>query len=154
MSIHQGCDDEPAVNKCSDDTVVKMDNDSNGINSSQDDTDHKVATTANSDSIEIVDNKTNGQNESNINGHDTHTEENDVKDDDIHQQDLNGHFIDDETGIEWGYEIAIIGTDLDERGNYKPLVDYSVDDETRKFKTYEEAELAWLKKLIKIVKNK
>ena len=62
-------------------------------------------------------------------------------------------FIDDETGIEWDYEIAIIGTDLDERGNYKPLVDYSTDDETRKFKTYEEAELACLQKLIEIVKN-
>jgi hypothetical protein len=63
-------------------------------------------------------------------------------------------FIDDEIGIEWDYEIAIIGTDLDERGNYKPLVDYSTDDETRKFKTYEEAELACLIKLIEIVKNK
>ena len=62
-------------------------------------------------------------------------------------------FIDDETGIEWDYEIAIIGTDLDERGNYKPLVDYSTDDETRKFKTYEEAELACLQKLIEIVKG-
>ena len=59
-------------------------------------------------------------------------------------------FIDDETGIEWDYEIAIIGTDSDENGNYKPLVDYSVDDETRKFKTYEEAELACLIKLIEI----
>ena len=59
-------------------------------------------------------------------------------------------FIDDETGIEWDYEIAIIGTDLDEKGNYEPLVDYSVDDETRKFKTYEEAELACLIKLIEI----
>ena len=63
-------------------------------------------------------------------------------------------FIDDETGIEWDYEIAIIGTDLDEKGNYKPLVDYSVDDETRKFKTYEEAELGCLLKLIEIVKEK
>ncbi len=63
-------------------------------------------------------------------------------------------FIDDEIGIEWDYEIAIIGTDLDERGNYKPLVDYSTDDETRKFKTYEEAELACLKELIEIVKQK
>ena len=63
-------------------------------------------------------------------------------------------FIDDETGIEWDYEIAIIGTDLDEKGNYEPLVDYSVDDETRKFKTYEEAELGCLIKLIEIVKNK
>ena len=62
-------------------------------------------------------------------------------------------FIDDETGIEWDYEIAIIGTDLDERGTYKPLVDYSTDDEARKFKTYEEAELACLIKLIEIVKN-
>jgi len=62
-------------------------------------------------------------------------------------------FIDDETGIEWDYEIAIIGTDLDERGNYKPLVAYSTDDETRKFKTYEEAELACLIKLIEIVKQ-
>lgn len=63
-------------------------------------------------------------------------------------------FIDDETGIEWDYEIAIIGTDVDEKGNYKPIVDYSTDDETRKFKTYEEAELACLRKLIEIVKNK
>ena len=62
-------------------------------------------------------------------------------------------FIDDEAGIEWDYEIVIIGTDLDERGNYKPLVDYSTDDETRKFKTYEEAELACLRKLIEIVKS-
>ena len=60
-------------------------------------------------------------------------------------------FIDDKTGIEWDYEIAIIGTDLDEKGNYKPLVDYSVDDETRKFKTHEEAELGCLIKLIEIV---
>jgi hypothetical protein len=63
-------------------------------------------------------------------------------------------FIDDETGIEWDYEIAIIGTDLDEKGNYEPIVAYSTDDETRKFKTYEEAELACLKKLIEIVKQK
>ena len=63
-------------------------------------------------------------------------------------------FIDDKTGIEWDYEIAIIGTDLDEKGNYKPLVDYSTDDETRKFKTYEEAELACLIKLIELVKTK
>lgn len=62
-------------------------------------------------------------------------------------------FIEDETGIEWDYEIAIIGTDIDERGNYKPLIDYSTDDETRKFKTYEEAELACLRKLIELVKN-
>ena len=63
-------------------------------------------------------------------------------------------FIDDKTGIEWDYEIAIIGTDLDEKGNYKPLVDYSTDDEIRKFKTYEEAELACLIKLIELVKTK
>jgi hypothetical protein len=63
-------------------------------------------------------------------------------------------FIDDEIGIEWDYEIAKIGTDLDENGHYKPLVDYSIDDEDRKFNTYEEAELACLDKLIKIVENK
>lgn len=62
-------------------------------------------------------------------------------------------FLDDELGIEWDYEIAIIGTDIDENGNYKALVDYSIDDEDRKFKTYEETELACLKKLIEIVKN-
>jgi hypothetical protein len=63
-------------------------------------------------------------------------------------------FIDDKTGIEWDYEIAVIGTDLDENGNYKPLVDYSIDDENRKFKTYEEAELECLKKLIEILNTK
>ena len=62
-------------------------------------------------------------------------------------------FIDDELGVEWDYEIAVIGTDVDEKGNYKPLVDYSVDDKSRKFKTYEEAELACLCKLIQIVKD-
>jgi hypothetical protein len=63
-------------------------------------------------------------------------------------------FIDDETGIEWDYEIALIGTDLDENGHYKPLIDYSTDDESRKFKTYEKAETACLDKLIEIVKKK
>ena len=63
-------------------------------------------------------------------------------------------FIDDITGIEWDYEIATIGTDLDESGNYIPLVDYSIDDETRKFKTYEEAESACIDKLIEIIKKK
>jgi hypothetical protein len=60
-------------------------------------------------------------------------------------------FVDDETGIEWDYEIALIGTDLDEYGHYKPLIDYSTDDESRKFKTYEEAELACLINLIQLV---
>lgn len=63
-------------------------------------------------------------------------------------------FIDHNLGIEWDYEIAIIGTDLDEDGNYTPLVEYSTNDENRKFKTYEDAELACLRKLIQIVKNK
>jgi len=63
-------------------------------------------------------------------------------------------FIDDVTGIEWDYEIDFIGVDVDENGNYKPLVDYSIDDETRKFKTYKEAESACIDKLIEIVKNK
>lgn len=62
-------------------------------------------------------------------------------------------FIDDELGIEWDYSISIIGTDADEKGNYYPLVDYSIDDETRKFKTHEEAELACLRKIIQIAKG-
>ena len=49
--------------------------------------------------------------------------------------------------------IAIIGTDADENGNYNPLVDYTIDDETRKFKTHEEAELACLRKIIQIAKG-
>jgi hypothetical protein len=70
------------------------------------------------------------------------------------KHDLRGSimdFIDDETGIEWDYEIALIGTDLDENGHYKPLIDYSTDDESRKFKTYEEAELGCLINLIQLV---
>ena len=62
-------------------------------------------------------------------------------------------FIDDKLGIEWDYMIAIIGTDADENGNYNPLVDYTIDDETRKFKTHEEAELACLRKIIQIAKG-
>ena len=62
--------------------------------------------------------------------------------------------IDQRIGIKWDYEISIIGSNkLDENGNYKVLVDYSIDDETREFKTYEEAELAGLQKLIQIVKD-
>ena len=90
MSI-QGCDDEPTEIKCTDDIIVKIDNDStNGNNSSQLDTDDKVKTAENSDIIKIVE-MTNGH----VN--DTNIEVNVLKDDDIHQQDLNGHFIDDET---------------------------------------------------------
>jgi hypothetical protein len=48
-------------------------------------------------------------------------------------------FLDDETGIEWDFEIVLIGTDLDEKGNYTPLVSYSMDDNLRKFKSYEDA---------------
>jgi hypothetical protein len=63
-------------------------------------------------------------------------------------------FIDEfPSAIEWDYEIALIGTDLDEYGHYKALVSYSIDDESRKFKTYEEAELACLIKLIELVKE-
>lgn len=62
-------------------------------------------------------------------------------------------FIDDETGIEWDYSIHKIGTDVDENGNWIPLVDYSTNDPQRKFKTYENAQLACLQKLIEICKN-
>lgn len=63
-------------------------------------------------------------------------------------------FIDDETGVEWDYEIATIGVDLDENGKYQALVEYSIDDNTRKFKTYEEAQTACLTNLIQIVETK
>jgi len=63
-------------------------------------------------------------------------------------------FIDDVTGIEWDYSIAIIGTDIDEKGEYVPLIDYSIDDPNRKYGTYEKSELACLIKLIEICKNK
>lgn len=62
-------------------------------------------------------------------------------------------FIDDVTGIEWDYSIAIIGTDLDDKGNYVPVIDYSIDDPNRKYETYEEAELSCLIKLIEITKS-
>lgn len=45
-------------------------------------------------------------------------------------------FIDDVTGVEWDFEISIVGTDIDKNGNYTPLIPYSVDDPNRKFKTY------------------
>lgn len=64
-------------------------------------------------------------------------------------------FVNDSDEIEWDYEIATIGTDLDEKGNYIPLVDFSTNDPDRKFKTYEEAELACARKLIDMaIKNK
>ena len=63
-------------------------------------------------------------------------------------------FIDDVTGIEWDYSISIIGTDIDEKGEYVPLIDYSIDDPNRKYGTYEKAELDCLIKLIEISKNK
>lgn len=63
-------------------------------------------------------------------------------------------FIDDETGVEWDYEIATIGVDLDENGKYQALVEYSIDDTTRKFKTYEEVQTACLTNLIQIVETK
>jgi len=61
-------------------------------------------------------------------------------------------FIDDEIGIEWDYEIVRIGTDLNEKGEYVPLIDYSTD-ESRKYTSYEQARLECLKKLIQIVKT-
>ena len=61
-------------------------------------------------------------------------------------------FIDDETGIEWDYEIVIIGTDLDERGNYIPLISYDMNNSIeRKFKTYEEALELGLQEALKLI---
>ena len=62
-------------------------------------------------------------------------------------------FIDDEIGVNWDYEIAKIGTDLDKYGRYEALVDFSIDDNDRKFKTYEGAELECVKQLIELVKK-
>lgn len=62
-------------------------------------------------------------------------------------------FIDDEIGVEWDYSIHKIGTDIDKNGNWTPLIDYSIDDPERKFKTYKDAKLACLQKLITLVKN-
>jgi hypothetical protein len=59
-------------------------------------------------------------------------------------------FIDDNDKIDWDYEITKIGTDLDERGNYIPLVPYSIDDE-RKFKKYDDALIASFYVAIKLI---
>lgn len=62
-------------------------------------------------------------------------------------------FIDDETGIEWDFEIVLIGTDLDEKGNYVPLISYCMDNNPlRKFKTYEEALEEGLYQALKLIK--
>lgn len=61
-------------------------------------------------------------------------------------------FIDSETGIEWDYEIVKIGTDLDEKGHYVPLVPYSMDDPCRKFKTYEQSLEKGLLTALKLIK--
>lgn len=60
-------------------------------------------------------------------------------------------FLDDKTGIEWDYEIVIIGTDLDEKGNYKALIPYSIDDLNRNFKTYEQALEKGLQEALKLI---
>ena len=61
-------------------------------------------------------------------------------------------FIDDETGIEWDYEIVIIGTDLDEKGHYIPLISYDMNNSIeRKFKTYEEALEKSLQEALKLI---
>jgi hypothetical protein len=62
-------------------------------------------------------------------------------------------FIDDITGIEWDFEIVVIGTDIDENGNYVPLISYSTDDPNRKFKIYEEALEQGLFEALKLIDN-
>jgi hypothetical protein len=61
-------------------------------------------------------------------------------------------FIDDELGIEWDYEIVIIGTDVDEKGTYIPLIPYSIDDILRKFLNYESALESGLQEALKLIK--
>ena len=62
-------------------------------------------------------------------------------------------FIDDETGIEWDYEIVEIGTDLNEKGEYIPLIPYSTDDILRKFLNYESALESALQEALKLLNN-
>ena len=61
-------------------------------------------------------------------------------------------FLSYEDKIIWDYEITIIGTDLDEKGNYTPLVSYGVVDE-REFKNYEEALEIGIFRCLKIIQN-
>jgi hypothetical protein len=63
-------------------------------------------------------------------------------------------FVMGENLVTWDYSIAVIGTDLDDDGNYNPYVDYSTDDLYRYFNTYNDAELACIDELIKQVKIK
>jgi hypothetical protein len=60
-------------------------------------------------------------------------------------------FIDDETCIEWDYEIVIIGTDCTITGEYIPLVPYSTNDTLRQFLNYESALESGLEKALKLI---
>jgi len=62
-------------------------------------------------------------------------------------------FIDDITGIEWDFEVATIGTNLDKDGNYIPLISYSTNDPNRKFKSYEEALELALIEVLNLISN-
>ena len=62
-------------------------------------------------------------------------------------------FINDKLGIEWDFEVTLIGTDIDEGGNYIPLISYSLNDPNRKFNTYELALEAGLLQALKLIKT-
>lgn len=49
------------------------------------------------------------------------------------------YFLDETDKIEWDYEISIIGTDINEKGEYSPLVPFSENHPVRKFKDYSQA---------------
>ncbi len=60
-------------------------------------------------------------------------------------------FLDNDNSIEWDYEISKIGSELDKEGNYIPLIPYSINDSSRKFKTYEQALEAGLYETLKLI---
>jgi len=55
--------------------------------------------------------------------------------------------------VVWDYEISKVGTDIDTKGKYIPLISYSNSDLERDFKTYEEALEKGLQESLKIIKN-
>lgn len=60
-------------------------------------------------------------------------------------------FIDDINGIEWDYEIVKVGNDIDENGNYIPLIAYSTDEDSRSKLSYYEAYNKALEEAFKLI---
>ena len=60
-------------------------------------------------------------------------------------------FLNNDDKVEWDFEIVKIGTDVDENGNYIPLVSYSIDDEDRMNLSYYEALTKAIEEVIKLI---